>query len=202
MNYLAHSLLSPNNPLILLGNFSGDFVKGSINPGLDDTVWSGVHLHRTIDSYTDSHAIVIQSKKRISSERRRFAGIIIDVAYDYFLSKNWDTFCEVPRTQFIDNVYMTLEEQADKLPPTFLEVKERVIHYDWLNGYNHLSGIDQTIESIGRRFQKRTGRPNIITGSISEIREHVTELEEDFLEFFPQLQQRVSEWITMNVIQK
>ncbi len=202
MNYLAHALLSPPDNLVFLGNFCGDFVKGSQNPSLSEKVWLGVQLHRFIDSYTDSHPIVHQSKQRISKERRRFAGIIVDVAHDYFLSQNWGLYSQQERIPFIDSVYSHLETYTHELPPQFHEVKERIIQYDWLNGYHSLEGINQTLESIGRRFQKRTNRPNTITGSIAEIHQHIEDLEQDFLLFFPELQREASQWIEMNLIKK
>jgi len=202
MNYLAHALLSPAQDLIFLGNFCGDFVKGSQNPGLSPEVWHGVQLHRYIDSYTDTHPIVQRSKNRISDTRKRFAGIIIDVAYDYLVSKNWDSFCVTPRKKFIKDRYATLDRLSHKLPATFIEVKDRVLYYDWLSGYHSLSGIDQTLESISRRFQKRTARPNTITGSISEIKLHLHDLEDDFLLFFPQLQEAVTTWLKVNMIKQ
>ncbi|MGL1903852.1 MAG: ACP phosphodiesterase [Fibrobacterales bacterium] len=202
MNYLAHSLLSPPIPGVLLGNVCGDFVKGSINPGVSDDLWSGIQLHRFIDGYTDNHPIFLQSRARLSATRRRFAGIIIDVAYDYFLSQHWDRFSTVKRFTHIDSVYTALVHHETLLPSQFIEVRDRIIRYDWLRGYHSLDGIAQTLESISRRFAKRTGRENPLTGSIEEIILYSTELEEDFLTFFPQLQNEVAQWITENVTKR
>ena len=55
MNFLAHTYLSPENNIIMLGNLSGDFVKGRIINGIHKDIISGVKLHREIDTFTDSH---------------------------------------------------------------------------------------------------------------------------------------------------
>ncbi|VAW70149.1 Acyl carrier protein phosphodiesterase [hydrothermal vent metagenome] len=90
MNYLAHLFLSEKSQDALLGNLMGDFIKGNTFEGLTKDAIHGIKLHRGVDKYTDSHSDVAQSKKRISPERRRYAGILIDVFYDHFLVKHWN----------------------------------------------------------------------------------------------------------------
>ncbi len=96
MNYLAHFFLAENTPESLLGNLLGDFVKGSAVNLYPQEIIKGIYLHRKVDSYTDSHAIVRSSKSLVCSQRRRFAGVLIDVFYDHFLAKNWREYSEVP----------------------------------------------------------------------------------------------------------
>jgi len=54
-------------------------------------------------------------------------------------------------------------------------------------------GLAQSLEGIGRRFLKRTGRANPLGSSIEDIINNRQGLEENFLEFFPQLQSQVSQ---------
>jgi acyl carrier protein phosphodiesterase len=86
MNYLAHSFLSGTDDLLLAGNFVGDFVKGRNLDVYPVHMQHGVLLHRFIDSYTDSSPIVKESKALFASEYGKYAGIIVDIVYDYYLS--------------------------------------------------------------------------------------------------------------------
>ena len=110
MNYLAHLFLSEGTPESLIGNLLGDFVKGTAVNLYSEEIRKGIDLHRKVDSYTDSHAIVRSSKSLVSSHRRRFAGVLIDVFYDHFLVKNWLEYSEIPVPDFSLDVYKLLQD--------------------------------------------------------------------------------------------
>ena len=70
MNFLAHLLLGSQSPEQALGSMLGDFVKGPVHRlELPKPVREGIVLHRRIDSFTDAHPLVLQSKARVSSRR-------------------------------------------------------------------------------------------------------------------------------------
>jgi acyl carrier protein phosphodiesterase len=92
MNWLAHILLSEPNVENRLGNLLGDLVKGKDLDGLNCDLRRGVSRHYAIDRFTDSHPIIKISKSRIDKEYSKFAGILIDIFYDYLLVKNWANF--------------------------------------------------------------------------------------------------------------
>ncbi len=87
MNFLAHFLLSANEDDLRLGNLLGDIVKGRVerfdHPGVNERMRTGIRLHRTIDSFSDSHAVVRRSKQRIAARYGRLSGVIVDVYYDH-----------------------------------------------------------------------------------------------------------------------
>ena len=83
MNFLAHIYLSPPHEDAQLGSLLGDFVKGPIDGSeissrYGEEVKRAIALHRRIDSYTDAHPAVVASRNRISTNRRRFAGVMVD----------------------------------------------------------------------------------------------------------------------------
>src|SRR6476469_1163611 len=111
MNYLAHLYLADNSPESILGNLLGDFVKCQAAFNIYPiAIKKGIQLHRQVDAYTDSHAVVRESKKLISNINKRYAGIIIDVFYDHFLAKNWLTYSSIPLNEFAANVYAILQD--------------------------------------------------------------------------------------------
>ncbi len=105
MNYLAHIYLAGDSEESLLGNIMGDFVKGSIGDGFHPEIEKGIRTHRKVDVFTDSHEIFRASKKLMSPERRRFAGVIIDLAFDHLLSKNWASYSDTDLEGFIRKTY-------------------------------------------------------------------------------------------------
>src|SRR3970282_2083781 len=80
MNYLAHLYLADNSPGSLIGRLLGDFVKGNLDNAYDEEITRGILIYRRIDSFSDSHEKVLESKRLISPKRRRFSSIIIGVS--------------------------------------------------------------------------------------------------------------------------
>ena len=57
MNYLAHAYLSFERPAIIVGNLISNFVKGKKKFDYPVSIQQGMQLHRSIDQFTDAHAI-------------------------------------------------------------------------------------------------------------------------------------------------
>ncbi|TEL14247.1 DUF479 domain-containing protein [Pseudomonas aeruginosa] len=87
MNYLAHLHLGGPQPAQLLGSLYGDFVKGRLQGQWPDEIERAIQLHRRIDAFTDSHPLVHAAKRRFPLERRRFAGVLLDVFFDHCLAR-------------------------------------------------------------------------------------------------------------------
>ncbi len=66
MNLLAHALLSPADPGILIGNLTADWIKGRARNALPRDLRAGIALHRQIDAFTDTHALVEQCSELLT----------------------------------------------------------------------------------------------------------------------------------------
>lgn len=186
MNYLAHLLLAGKSPDSRIGNLLGDFVKGSLESYqsiYNPEIVRGIQLHRKVDTFTDSHPIYITSKRRISLAYKGLSGIIIDIAYDHFLCKNWKVFCEEELEKFISEIYQLLEEKQQILPEKLQQLLPHLISEDWLNAYKTLAGVSVTFGRISKRLK----RQNHLTTALEEVVKNYCEIEADFLVFFPEL---------------
>ncbi len=182
MNYLAHLYLAGTTDEALVGNLLGDFVRGTIR--VDDwpaEIARGIQLHRRIDSFTDSHPLVLQSKQRISPERRRVAGIIVDVCYDHFLARHWERFSDIPLRSFTSRVYQALQKHEALLPERLRRMAPRMAAEDWLHSYRDAETAAFVLERIALRLRA----PNALAGSGAELMANYEQLEADFLRFFP-----------------
>lgn len=191
MNFLAHLFLSRHNDDLMIGNYLGDFVKGDINGQYPPSITKGISLHRQIDSFTDGHPIQVEQRKLFSKRRRRYTGVILDVAYDHFLSRNWAEFTSESRVRFIKMVYQVLNHHSDIFPDRARSFLDWMLTADALNRYHHLMGIEITFNLMSRRG--RTHAPLI--GASSEIRENYDEIREGFMVFFPDLLRQSVVWI-------
>ncbi len=189
MNYLAHLLLGSATEDRLVGSFLGDFVKGRLEHlPYEGELLRGIELHRKVDSFTDEHPITARSRERFAPERRRFAGIAVDLAYDHFLARHWSRFSSEPLAQFAAQSYRLLEQHQATLPLTCTRIVHHMAREDWLTNYRHLWLIERSLVGISRR------RPRFepLADCGVELEQHYVDLEQDFLAFFPELLQFVA----------
>jgi acyl carrier protein phosphodiesterase len=183
MNYLAHSYLAVGSDEFLLGSFLGDFVKGKVKNRYSSAIEQGIIFHRKVDTFADTHALTADCRKLFSPYRRRFAGIIVDICYDHFLSKYWNTYASVNLGEFAEQVYTVMQTYRRILPPRLLDVLPRMRRQNWLTKYGTLNGVEITLTRISKRLS--SGNP--LDGSIEEIIHNYNRLESNFLSFFPDL---------------
>ncbi|TQV73153.1 DUF479 domain-containing protein [Aliikangiella marina] len=166
----------------------GDFVKGPVHEmDYHESIKQGIRLHRAVDVFTDNHALFKQSKSRISSARRRYAGIIIDLAYDHFLSVHWSVFSSDPRQTFISDFYLALAKNSSWLPERCEAIAQPMISGDWIGNYAQLAGISASLNGISRRIKRQFNRDNPLFNAVDEIESNYQSIEADFLAFFPLL---------------
>ncbi len=183
MNLLAHAYLSGNNEDYLIGNFIADSIKGAAINNYREGVKSGILLHRSIDTFTDSHPVVSKSKRRLHSSYHKYAGVLVDIFYDHFLAKNWLSYSSVELKKFSANVYESLNNNYPILPNPIKKMLPFLIKYDWLTSYAHLSGIQLVLNGMA----KRTSFVSNIEKAIPDFEKDYELFETEFSIFFPQL---------------
>lgn len=183
MNYLAHLHLGGQLPEQLLGSLYGDFVKGPLEGRFSLPLEAAIRLHRQIDVYTDSHPRVLAALARFPRERRRYAGIILDVFFDHCLALHWQDYAEQPLHQFTGRVYQVLAAQPD-LPGRLAQIAPHMAAHDWLGSYREFEVLEQVFKGIARRLS----RPEGMAGAMGEVEALYGPLMEDFHHFYPQLQ--------------
>ena len=193
MNWLAHILLSEPNVENRLGNLLGDLVKGKDLDGLNCNLRRGVSRHYAIDKFTDSHPIVKISKKRIDKEYSKFAGILIDVFYDHLLAKNWAMYSDAIFTDFTTEIYASFQKYPGEIPPTAKQIIDCMVNGDWLNSYQHLSGVENALDRIDHRIRARMGDRIKLVDAMPILERESIDLEQDFHSFFPEIQQHIQD---------
>ncbi|RED91753.1 acyl carrier protein phosphodiesterase [Marinoscillum furvescens] len=183
MNYLAHLYLSGSDPDITIGNFIGDFVKGKAFERFDPKIQTGVLLHRTIDEYTDSHPVVMQSKERLRPNYRHYAPVIVDIFYDHFLAAKWNDFHHEPLLQFTERFFDLTSDYAHIIPDKARQMLAYMKRDNWLYHYQHLRGIQQVLNGMSRR----TTFDSHMELALADLKEDYEAYEHEFMTFFPDL---------------
>ena len=183
MNFLAHMALSSPDPDEMLGNLLGDFAKYLDIPTLPPAIQRGIRLHRQIDRFTDFHIVHLTSQQRISDERGRFAGVLIDVFYDHYLARDFPRWHACDLASFVLRAYSAVQTRLPILPHPVPTILRRMIEQDWLSCYAHLDGIDLTLQRIATRLS----RPTSLASGIAELRANYAAFDSDFATFYPAL---------------
>jgi len=193
MNFLGHAYLSGSDREILTGNFIGDFVKGKNYEKFPEKVATGILLHREIDHFTDQNEFVKKSKKRLWNNYGHFAGIIVDVFYDYFLVSNWKSYSSDNLNHFIDEVYLTLKRNYELLPFAMQRVLPHMVENNWLLNYGNIEGIRRSLNGMARRSKFETNMPE----AIHELKIFNEAFNEEFNAFFPQVISHAAHFINI-----
>ncbi|MDX1760940.1 MAG: acyl carrier protein phosphodiesterase [Christiangramia sp.] len=193
MNFLAHIYLSGDNEELILGNFIADSIKGKKYLNYPPGVQKGILLHRRIDHFTDTHPIVRRSSSKLHKNYSHYAGVIVDIFYDHFLASNWEEYSKVPLENFVADFYILLKKNFDLLPTPIQSFLPYMVAENWLLSYASIDGISRILYQMNIRTR------NIVQmdKAVNELREHYSEFEKDFSEFFPILKNFSAEKIKL-----
>lgn len=183
MNFLAHLYLSGENREIILGNFIADHVKGNRVMSYGHGIRQGIALHRSIDAFTDQHPVVREAVERLRPSFRKYAGVVVDMYFDHFLSDGWDIWSKEPLRLFAARMYGIIAEASAILPPRTLRMLPYMMTHDWLSSYG-------TFEGLGRAFNgmaRRTPFHSNMEAAVDKLKEEYGYFGNSFHDFFPHL---------------
>ncbi|PQJ77680.1 ACP phosphodiesterase [Polaribacter porphyrae] len=167
----------------MIGNFIADHIKGNHYKSFSKEIQQGIFLHREIDTFTDAHKIVRQSKRRLHERYRHYDGVIIDIFFDYFLAKNWNDYSAIPLKIYTKSVYDLFDKRASELPIKSQQFIKYMIEYDILFNYQFEDGIAKVLNGMNRRTKGKSQ----MHLAIEDLKELQSEFEEDFTFFFSDL---------------
>ena len=183
MNFLAHIYLSGNNDLLKIGNFMADGIRGKHFESYPLEIQKGIILHRSIDTFTDAHPIFRKSTKKLHEKYHHYAGVIVDVFYDHFLAKNWNTYSDEKLEEFVARFYQSLHDNTSVLSERTKEIMPYMIEQNWLVSYRTVEGINQILTQMDRR----TKNESKMRFATNELSDYYLEFENEFTQFFEEL---------------
>lgn len=158
MNFLAHLVLAGDDEDLRLGALFGDFVRGTAAlETFGQGVQTGILLHRRIDAFTDSLPEIAGLRSWFPSGFRRYAGIIIDLAFDHELALDWDSRRPQQTLEAFDlDVREMLARRKDEVPDGLRRFMDYADRRGLFAAYREKSEILYSLRGIGRRMS----RPN------------------------------------------
>lgn len=160
-----------------------DAIKGKSYLNYDEEIQRGIILHREIDTFTDQHPIVRQSKRRLNVRYNHFGGIIIDIFYDHFLAKNWSQFSNIPLELYTTEIYKVLQKDYSIYPTNVRRMLYFMVHENWLLSYQNTDEIKKVLN----RMSHRTKHKSYMELATEDLLLYYEDFENDFLIFFKEI---------------
>jgi len=190
MNHFAHLVLSQPTIESTVGNLLGDFARGVDPHLLPEAVKAGLINHRAVDRFTDSHPLVKEMKLGFSRERRRFAGIALDIYFDHLLISHWEKFESRDLKPLITEFYQRMSDGQELMPgENMRRVTRRMIEFDWFGSYREIDAVAESLDRVAGRIRFA----NQFDNAIEDLLRHHEMIRDGFFEFYPQLQQHVAD---------
>lgn len=170
--------------MVSVGNFMADAVKRQ-KAVLDypEEIQQGIHIHRAIDNFTDTHPLFRQGTARLHSNYAKFSPVIMDIFYDHLLAINWSSYSDISLKEFSKSRYKFLNRYKAYLPErtkqwfTYMKMENLL--------YNYV--FESKIEQVLGRMDRRTGGVSGMSTAIRELRQFKPEYELEFKAFFEEL---------------
>jgi acyl carrier protein phosphodiesterase len=191
MNFLLHLYLSGREPEIMVGNFMGDFVKGTIGDRYPDRVRAGLVLHRRIDSFAQGHPLFQRSRARLDHRFGLYRGVLVDLFFDHFLAADWVEWSDEPFDAWLIRARERVDAHHAVLPER-LQGLATIIFEELLPSYREVSGIGHALERMSRRVR----RPNPLASGVVELEKNYAGLRDDFRGFVPAAEEFVKGWLS------
>ncbi|GJM10676.1 MAG: ACP phosphodiesterase [Lysobacteraceae bacterium] len=191
MNFLAHSLVARDQSDLVVGAFLGDEIRGS-RPQWEPLWFArGIALHRFVDTYADEHPAFAASRQRFDPPYRRFAGILVDLAYDHLLANRFAEYHKQTLRQFNDDTAAHLIKGTDQFSIRMRAVCRAIADDRLLASYATEAGMRRVLVAISRRLS----RPNPLVHAWQPITECLDGIALDFEQFMPDLWLATSDWL-------
>jgi acyl carrier protein phosphodiesterase len=138
--------------------------------------------------------VVTESKNRLRPKYRHYSGVIVDIFYDHFLAKQWDSYHPELLPDFADKAYSIIQSHDEILPEQVKFMMPYMIKGNWLVNYSKVEGIERALSGMARR----TRFESKMEQSTADLVEHYDLFAQEFSTFFPSLQQHASQWLKEN----
>ena len=187
MNLLAHLHLSDGRPAAqAAGNLLADYLRRLGAEAPDADFAAGVRLHRAIDAFADADPVLRAVRVGFASPWRRWGGVLLDVAGDYFLARDWPRYAVRPLRAHVDERLSEIHRYLQAGAPRLAPLAERLRTEEWLTACGSSAGLRRAFERIARRSPAAA----VLRGAEREIERRQPELQAAFGDFYPRLRAR------------
>ena len=179
MNYLSHIVLAKSGK-IQIGAFIADAVKGNNHKLYNKNIQLGILQHRMIDSLIDNDKNVAHVTALFRPKYGKYAGIVTDIVFDYFLLKNWNKYQKISIKIFVLNFFINVIFNYCIFPKRMKRFVKVVIFNNLTAYYKSTSGVARVLDLMS----KYRGIPDESNFAIDVINDNYNFINDIFNSFF------------------
>ena len=142
-------------------------------------VLDGILYHRHIDRTVDHLPEVVALRAQFLPDYRRYAGIVLDMAWDYLLARNWSQYSEQSLAAFAQQEYRWLQQSEALQPPSMRHMMGHMVRNNWFVSYQQLPGIEGALKGLSTRIKRQN--------SLDQATSEIPRLETKLVAVFPEL---------------
>lgn len=137
----------------MAGAILGDVVRGSDLSSYPSDIAEGIRLHRRVDAATDRHPLIVAARADFPDGARRYAGILLDLANDYVLSRQWQRHSHESLLQFTERAGLAIGAAAEYFERNAARAPTASGFTQLLRSYGSEDGIDRAIARTALRLK-------------------------------------------------
>ena len=157
MNFLAHLWLTDRAGLPLAGAILGDVLRGPLPAAMPAPLARSVMLHRHVDANTDRHPRVVAAREQFGPGARRYAGIVLDLAFDHVLAQDWSRYSTQALPAFAQRAGRQVALDGAWFEQGGAPVPEPEPFAELLQSYATAAGLERAIRRVARRLRRPEG---------------------------------------------
>ena len=129
-------------------------------------------------------------RRKFPREFRRYSGIVIDLAFDHELARNWSMYSSCDLREFDLEVRDVLSRHASQTPEKLKRFMAYADRRGLFANYRHENEILFSLSGLGRRLKR--ANPLHRVGEIwPDLNQ---DIHDSFVSFFPEIQSQVAAW--------
>ncbi len=152
MNFLGHLYFSSNDLELMYANLFGDFVKGKAMFDYPEKIQTGIQLHRSIDTYIDTHQEVRKLLKMLYPDLPKVSSVAVDLFFDHLLAVNWKNYHSTELLDFLEDFYAYQPENWPFYSEKFKSFIAVMRNRKWMNSYQMREGLEKSCSGVGSRI--------------------------------------------------
>ena len=143
--------LSCQDPYLLAGNFMADFISNKHLKNIRREILLGIELHKSIDSFTDTHKAVREAVTVLRPTQRKYSSVVADILFDFILTQEWHKYTDIDIEVFTSKTYQKLLGMKDEFPEKLMNLLPKMVDDDFLMSCKNEDRLIKTFERVGRR---------------------------------------------------
>lgn len=152
MNFLGHLYFSNDDHELMLNNLFGDFVKGRDLSNYSLEIQRGIYLHRSIDSYIDTHPKVLELLHLLYPHLPKVSSIAVDLFFDHLLAKNWSKYHPLTLPVYLENFYNSISFESSSYSNHFSAFMNKLVEMNWISYYPQFEGLQKACKGVSKRL--------------------------------------------------